>query len=99
MLVWIFREHMHAGPHARSGDGPAYKDGVSYGHNGRLDGKCGTSRGARNVGGRHCWHTVLRAAQRPLAVICFDAEFVVIYPQYTYWRVMVHDVIVRNYCA
>ena len=53
MLVWIFREHMHAGPQARTGDGPAYKGGVSNGRNGRQDGKCGNARSTRNVGGRH----------------------------------------------
>ena len=99
MLVWIFREHMHAGPQARTGDGPAYKGGVSNGRNGRQDGKCGNARSTRNVGGRHGEHTVLRVAQRPLGAIRFDAEFDVIYPSYTYWREMARDGIVRSYCA
>jgi hypothetical protein len=54
------------------------------GRNGRPDGKCGSAWSARNVGGRHGQHTVLRSAQRLLRVIRFDAEVGVIYPQYTY---------------
>ena len=80
-MGWMFRADMQR---VRTGDSPAYKGGVSYGRNGRPAGKCGSSRSARNVVGSHGQHTVLHAAQKPLRVICFDAQFGIIYPQYAY---------------
>ena len=76
----MFRAYMKR---IRIGGSPAYKGGVPYGGSGRPGGKCGSSRSARNVGGRHGQHTVLHAVQTPLRLIRFDAQLGVIY-RYSY---------------